>query len=708
LQGPCKNNQEYLINTKVVELFNKIMEETCIITHDEDDDEELYNNENDEQNIFYLSNRKANPDSFFSENITNTSRLGLGTEENLYYSDDNIQKFKIFSALSDYEKSMLLFKISLVLLSIIEGRHKKDSVIRKVLRDINYRLVFEKCGEIYKKLRSEMCFFLFIDDNVKDIEDLDDKLVAEAGFNLYFLMETLVSMENEETELKINFTQIIKAIKRNDKMQREKLQETFTNADTILKAFEFYSDNSLNIEILKDNEVFKVYCPRLQFFNGFDEKMKKDFDDHADRTSSQTKLTYLMNKKDQIYMTLKQINILEQKYGKFKPLKFLLIYQDKIQLVGLILVIIMNILIFIAYSAEKDKDQINVIQNARLFGLKERTSKSILHLFGVIILFFEILIFLEFLTKDAILIYKNLHRKFLKKSFENKIGYIRDFEIHRVYKFLKSSGCSLYCNKLVIYLKLLLNFHVLYAISYMIFAILGIFVHHFFFAFHLIEFIKSQPILNYVFLAFYEPLAEFVYTYIFFFILIYFYSLLIFYRYYDLMPDLSCESPLICMMYIYSNTFTSGGNLGNFIDTKEESINLSGNMERYLLDISYTFIMVWLVWQMVCGLILDAFDSLRGDREEIEKDMETICYICGLNRDKIEKYYVGKEGFDKHLQDHSVENYLFYMLYLEDKDPNEYSGLESYVKENVDIESIDWFPVGRSLKIEEWENRHKS
>jgi hypothetical protein len=174
------------------------------------------------------------------------------------------------------------------------------------------------------------------------------------------------------------------------------------------------------------------------------------------------------------------------------------------------------------------------------------------------------------------------------------------------------------------------------------------------------------------------------------------------------MPDLSCESPLICMMYIYSNTFTSGGNLGNFIDTKEESINLSGNMERYALDISYTFIMVWLVWQMVCGLILDAFDSLRGDREEIEEDMETNCYICGLKRDKIEKYYVGKEGFDNHLQDHSVENYLFYMLYLEDKDPNEYSGLESYVKENVDIESIDWFPRERCLKIEEWENKHKS
>jgi hypothetical protein len=30
------------------------------------------------------------------------------------------------------------------------------------------------------------------------------------------------------------------------------------------------------VEILKDNVVFKVYCPKLPFFNEFDEKMKKN------------------------------------------------------------------------------------------------------------------------------------------------------------------------------------------------------------------------------------------------------------------------------------------------------------------------------------------------------------------------------------------------------------------------------------------------
>ena len=172
------------------------------------------------------------------------------------------------------------------------------------------------------------------------------------------------------------------------------------------------------------------------------------------------------------------------------------------------------------------------------------------------------------------------------------------------------------------------------------------------------------------------------------------------------MPKYSCDSPVICMVFIYSNTFTSGGNLGNFIDEGGHE-NSNGDMIRYALDISYTIIMVWLVWQMVSGLIVDTFESLRGEREKKEDDMKSTCFICGIKKEKIEKYYPGKEGFEKHLKDHSIINYFFYTFYLEDKDSSEYSGLESYIKNQIDKESITWFPQGKSLKIEEWENKHK-
>lgn len=38
-------------------------------------------------------------------------------------------------------------------------------------------------------------------------------------------------------------------------------------------------------------------------------------------------------------------------------------------------------------------------------------------------------------------------------------------------------------------------------------------------------------------------------------------------------------------------------------------------------------------------------------------------------------------------------NYLFYIAYLKDKDPTEYSGIESYVMDKIKNEDTSWFPT---------------
>ena len=297
---------------------------------------------------------------------------------------------------------------------------------------------------------------------------------------------------------------------------------------------------------------------------------------------------------------------------------------------------------------------------------------------------------------------------YLKDLFDQKSKRMNELEIRRIDKILTINGFKDFLKKMQIYFQLIFDSDVLYALAFIAFSLLGLFVHNFFFAFHLIVFIKTQPILRNVLKAVYEPLSQLVFIFIFFIILVYFYSLIIFYFFYDIMPENSCSSVVICLAAIYSNTFTSGGNLGNFIDQNEEHMNNKGEMTRYVLDISFTIIMVWLVFQMVSGLIVDTFSSLRKDGEEIEDDIQNTCFICGLEREKIEKFYIGKEGFNKHLEDHNISSYFFYMFYLEEKDPNEYSGLESYIKEQIDKESILWLPIERCIMIEEWELKHKS
>ena len=103
---------------------------------------------------------------------------------------------KLFSKLTDYQKSLFIFKISLVFLSIIEGRKTKDDVIKKILRDFDYELIFKKSREIYSKFDKECEFFLYIDENCKEYSEtiLQNKIVAEAGFNLYFLKNKWIHM----------------------------------------------------------------------------------------------------------------------------------------------------------------------------------------------------------------------------------------------------------------------------------------------------------------------------------------------------------------------------------------------------------------------------------------------------------------------------------------------------------------------------------
>ena len=700
LQGPCQKNQEYLISTKIIESFDKILGEIIL-------SENLYSISNESKSG--ISNKTDTTElTIFGNSNYKTGvleGLNIGEETNTARKIDvskkkkNPLQNKLFAKLTDYQKSLLIFKISLVFLSIIEGRKTKDNVIKKILRDFDYKLIFQKCVEIYLKLKNNINFFLYIDDNIKDINenDLKSKIVSEAGFNLYFLIQNLLYFENEDTE----FKKYSAFLNPENKLSKEQI-ESYDNYDLLKEAMNFYSNNSLSIEILKDDIVFKVYCPKLSFFNGFDEKIRKNFEDNAKRTSIQTKLMSLMNEKNKIYHKIKQLSSLEDFFKNISFFRILFEYPSEVQDVGFFLIVLMNILIFIGYNAEKDEDGYQTVKHVELPGLNYLISRIILLILGAIIAVFSLIKLFEFITREAILIFKTLYTNYLKEAYEAKISSMSDLEIHRIEYFFDTNSYR----KIFIYIYLLMDIKVLYALAYMVFALLGIFSHNFFFGFHLIEFIISQPILQYVFRAIVDPIAQLAYTFIFFFILIYFYSLIIFYNFQEIMPDNSCDSPVICMVFIYSNTFTSGGNLGNFIDEKHE--NSDGNMVRYALDISYTIIMVWLVWQMVSGLIVDTFESLRQIREDKEDDMKSTCFICGLDKEKIEKYYPGKEGFEKHLKDHSIINYFFYTFYLEDKDSSEYSGLESYIKNQIDKESIQWFPNGRSLKIEEWESKHKS
>lgn len=102
---------------------------------------------------------------------------------------------------------------------------------------------------------------------------------------------------------------------------------------------------------------------------------------------------------------------------------------------------------------------------------------------------------------------------------------------------------------------------------------------------------------------------------------------------------------------------------------------------------------------LIFGIIIDAFAVLRDDNKQKLENINNICFICSLDRTKLEKE--GK-GFEYHSQnDHHVWNYLFYIYYLKRKEDTEYNGIESFVADCLNQDDILWFPIRQSLDVKE-------
>ncbi|XP_057244334.1 ryanodine receptor 1-like, partial [Malurus melanocephalus] len=95
---------------------------------------------------------------------------------------------------------------------------------------------------------------------------------------------------------------------------------------------------------------------------------------------------------------------------------------------------------------------------------------------------------------------------------------------------------------------------------------------------------------------------------------------------------------------------------------------------------------------IIQGLIIDAFGELRDQQEQVKEDMETKCFICGIGSDYFD---TTPHGFETHtLEEHNLANYMFFLMYLINKDETEHTGQESYVWKMYQERCWDFFPAG--------------
>uniref|UniRef100_A0A8C4H809 Ryanodine receptor 2b (cardiac) n=1 Tax=Dicentrarchus labrax TaxID=13489 RepID=A0A8C4H809_DICLA len=236
----------------------------------------------------------------------------------------------------------------------------------------------------------------------------------------------------------------------------------------------------------------------------------------------------------------------------------------------------------------------------------------------------------------------------------------------------------------------------LYLAWYMAMSVLGHY-NNFFFAAHLLDIAMGFKTLRTILSSVTHNGKQLVLTVGLLAVVVYLYTVVafnFFRKFYNKSDDkdtedMKCNDMLTCYMFHMYVGVRAGGGIG------DEIVDPAGDefeVERIVFDITFFFFVIVILLAIIQGLIIDAFGELRDQQEQVKEDMETKCFICGIGSEYFDKV---PHGFETHtLQEHNLANYLFFLMYLINKDETEHTGQESYVWKMYQERSWEFFPVG--------------
>jgi hypothetical protein len=119
-------------------------------------------------------------------------------------------------------------------------------------------------------------------------------------------------------------------------------------------------------------------------------------------------------------------------------------------------------------------------------------------------------------------------------------------------------------------------------------------------------------------------------------------------------------------------------------DTKKNYIS------KISYDIIFHIILNLILANIFFGVIVDAFNEMRDEKDKKENDQKDKCYICNIDRFDSSR----GEDFDFHRNiKHNMLNYIYLIPYLIEKNPQEYSKAERFVWTSIIGHEINWYPV---------------
>jgi hypothetical protein len=236
-----------------------------------------------------------------------------------------------------------------------------------------------------------------------------------------------------------------------------------------------------------------------------------------------------------------------------------------------------------------------------------------------------------------------------------------------------------------------------YYVGYLIISMLGQFVAHYYLALLLLDIVVKDVTTADVLNAVIQPRKQLMYALLLGVFVIYIFSFYTFFyfRHQVISGDLQpfCTNLFDCTKFCISYGLQNGGGISDNM--------LHAKGWRLVLDLAWFIVVLVVFINIIFGIVIDTFSSLRAEKNERAANTTAFCFICSIPRQIFDRNSDVPDGFKNHIKhDHNMWSYLYFIFFLWEQDKDDDDGLEYYVRHKVSSNEITWFPMNKAMCLD--------
>jgi hypothetical protein len=160
--------------------------------------------------------------------------------------------------------------------------------------------------------------------------------------------------------------------------------------------------------------------------------------------------------------------------------------------------------------------------------------------------------------------------------------------------------------------------------------------------------------------------------------------------------DNVCKNLIFCFMNTLDSGLRARGGIGDSAIRISYSRNKIHYIKRIILDDIFFILIVITSIDLVFGIIIGAFATLRNKEQKHSSDRKKHCFICHVNKNTLEK---NRQNFYEHrAKVHNLWHYVDYMITLKYSDFHDLNSINSYAIQKIENKDISWLPTYKDLR----------